>query len=74
MVNATKENDSFIYQKTFKTADKYGLDSLILNDMSMHLLGGFGEILFSVSPSTWFPLLAMQPRVSLVITIVELSL
>lgn len=41
MVNAAKENGSFVYQKMFKTADKYGLDSLILKDMSMLLLGSF---------------------------------
>ena len=35
MVKAAKENGGFIDQKTFKTAGKYGFDSVILTDTSM---------------------------------------
>ena len=41
MVNAAKENGSFIDQKMFKTAGKYGFDSLILTDTSMQVLNGY---------------------------------
>ena len=38
MVRAAKENRGFIDQKKFKTANKYGFDSLILTDASMQVL------------------------------------
>ena len=38
MVNAEKENGGFIDQKTFKTAGKYGSDSVILTETSMQVL------------------------------------
>ena len=41
MVNAAKENGGFIDQKAFKTAGKYGFDSLILTDTSMQVLYGY---------------------------------
>ena len=41
MVSAAKENGGFIDQKTFKTASKYGFDSLILTDTSMQVLDGY---------------------------------
>ena len=41
MVNAAKENGGFIDQKAFKTAGKYGFDSLILTDTSMQVLDGY---------------------------------
>lgn len=36
MVKTAKENGGFIGQKKFKTGSKYGFDSLILTDASMH--------------------------------------
>ncbi|XP_068727965.1 uncharacterized protein, partial [Montipora capricornis] len=41
MVKAAKENGGFIDQKTFKTAGKYGFDSVILTDTSMQILDGY---------------------------------
>ena len=41
MVSAAKENGGFIDQKKFKTASKYGFDSLILTDTSMQVLDGY---------------------------------
>ena len=41
MVNAAKENGGFIDQKTFKTAGKYGFDSIILTDTNMQVLDGY---------------------------------
>ena len=38
MVNAEKENGGLIDQKTFKTAGKYGFDSVILTETSMQVL------------------------------------
>ena len=41
MIATAKENGGFIDQKTFKTAGKYGFDSLILTDANMHVLNGY---------------------------------
>ena len=41
MVNAAKKNGGFIDQKTFKTAGKYGFDSIILTDTNMQELDGY---------------------------------
>ena len=41
MVKAAKENGVFIDQKNFKTAGKYGFDSVILTDTSMQILDGY---------------------------------
>ena len=41
MIATAKENGGFIDQKTFKTAGKYGFDSLILTDTNMHVLNGY---------------------------------
>ncbi|XP_068734477.1 uncharacterized protein, partial [Montipora capricornis] len=41
MVKAAKANGGFIDQKTFKTAGKYGFDSVILTDTSMQILDGY---------------------------------
>ena len=41
MVEAAKANGGFIDQKTFKTAGKYGFDSVILTDTSMEILAGY---------------------------------
>ena len=41
MVKAAKENGGFVDQKTFKTAEKYGFDSVILTDTSMQILDGY---------------------------------
>lgn len=41
MVKAAKENGGFIDQKTFKTAGKYGFDSVILTKTSMQVLDGY---------------------------------
>jgi len=41
MVRAAKENRGFIDQKKFKTANKYGFDSLILTDASMQVLDSY---------------------------------
>ena len=41
MVNVAKENGGFIDQKTFKTAGKYGFDSVILTETSMQVLDGY---------------------------------
>ena len=41
MVGAAKENGGFIAQKMFKTAEKYGFDSLILTDASMQVLDNY---------------------------------
>ena len=41
MVRAAKENGGFIDQKNFKTASKYGFDSLILTDASMQVLDSY---------------------------------
>ena len=41
MIATAKEKGGFIDQKTFKTAGKYGFDSLILTDKNMHVLNGY---------------------------------
>ena len=41
MVKAAKANGGFIDPKTFKTAGKYGFDSVILTDTSMQILDGY---------------------------------
>jgi len=41
MVRAAKENGGFIDQKKFKTANKYGFDSLILTEASMQVLDSY---------------------------------
>ena len=41
MIDTAKENGGFIDQKTFKTAGKYGFDSLILTDTNMQVLNGY---------------------------------
>ena len=41
MVRAAKENGGFIDQKKFKTASKYGFESLILTDASMQVLDSY---------------------------------
>ena len=41
MVRAAKKNGGFIDQKKFKTANKYGFDSLILTDASMQVLDSY---------------------------------
>ena len=41
MIATAKERDGFIDQKTFKTAGKYGFDSLILTDANMQVLNGY---------------------------------
>ena len=41
MVKAAKTNGGFIDQKVFKTAGKYGFDSLYLNDTSLQVLDGY---------------------------------
>ena len=41
MVKEAKGNSAFIDQKTFKTAGKYGLDSVILTETSMQILDGY---------------------------------
>ena len=41
MIATAKETGGFIYQKTFKTAEKYGFDSLILTDANMQVLNGY---------------------------------
>ena len=41
MIRATNANGGFIDQKTFKTAGKYGFDSVILADTSMQILDGY---------------------------------
>ena len=41
MIATAKEKDGFIDQKTFKTAGKYGFDSLILTDANMQVLNGY---------------------------------
>ena len=41
MIAIAKEKDGFIDQKTFKTAGKYGFDSLILTDANMQVLNGY---------------------------------
>ena len=41
MVRTAKENGEFIDQKQFKTASKYGFDSLILTDASMKVLESY---------------------------------
>ena len=41
MVRAAKENGGFIDQKKFKTASKYGFDSLILTDACMQVLDSY---------------------------------
>ena len=41
IINAAKANGGFIDQKTFKTAGKYGFDSVILADTSMQILNGY---------------------------------
>ena len=41
MVNRAKTNGGFINQKMFKTAGKYGFDSLFLTDTSMQVLDGY---------------------------------
>ena len=41
MVTTAKENGGFIDQKQFKTAGKYGFDSLILTDASMKVLESY---------------------------------
>ena len=41
MIATAKEKDGFIDQKTFKTAGKYGFDSLVLTDANMQVLDGY---------------------------------
>ena len=41
MVRTAKENGGFIDQKKFKTASKYGFDSLVLTDASMQVLDSY---------------------------------
>ena len=41
MICTAKEKGGFIDQKTFKTAGKYGFDSLILSDPNMQALNGY---------------------------------
>ena len=41
MVRTAKENGEFIDQKKFKTAGKYGFDSLILTNASMQVLDSY---------------------------------
>ena len=41
MIAKAKENGGIIDRKTFKTALKYGFDSLILADANMHVLNGY---------------------------------
>ena len=41
MIVTAKEKSGSIDQKTFKTAGKYGCDSLILTDVNMQLLNGY---------------------------------
>ena len=41
MIATAKEKDGFIDQKTFKTAGKYGFDSLILTDANMQVLSSY---------------------------------
>jgi len=41
MIDTAKEKGGFIDQKTFKTARKYGFDSLILTDVNMQVLNGY---------------------------------
>ena len=41
MVNKAKTNGGFIDQKMFRTAGKYGFDSLHLTETSMHVLDGY---------------------------------
>ena len=41
MIAAAKEKGGFIDQKAFKTAGKYGFDSLILTDANMQVLNGY---------------------------------
>ena len=41
MIDAAKKKGGFIDQKTFKTAGKYGFDSLILSDANMQVLNGY---------------------------------
>ena len=41
MVNKAKTNGGFINQKMFKTAGKYGVDSLYLTETSMQVLDGY---------------------------------
>ena len=41
MIATTKEEDGFIDQKAFKTAGKYGFNSLILTDASMQVLNDY---------------------------------
>ena len=41
MIATAKENGGFIDQKTFKTAGKYGFDSLILTGANMQVLNGY---------------------------------
>ena len=41
MIATAKEKGGFIDQKVFKTAGKYGFDSLILTDANMQVLNGY---------------------------------
>ena len=41
MIATAKEKGGFIDQKAFKTAGKYGFDSLILTDANMQVLNGY---------------------------------
>ena len=44
MVDKAKTNGGFIDQKLFKTAGKYGFDSLFLTDTSMQVLAHFSNL------------------------------
>ena len=41
MIATAKEKGGFIDQKTFKTAGKYGFDSLVLTDANMQVRNGY---------------------------------
>ena len=40
-IATAKKKGGFVYQKTFKTAGKYGFDSLILTDANIQVLNGY---------------------------------
>ena len=56
MITTSKKSGGFIDQKTFKTAGKYGFDSLILTDADLHVLKGYilyvGPLFSLLSPES----------------------
>ena len=41
MLRSAAKNGGYVDQKKFKTADKYGFDSMVIDDVCMHVLDDY---------------------------------